>query len=320
VKHGVVILPERQWSSARRTWEEAEELGFDHAWTYDHLIWRWFRDLPWYATMPTLTAAATVTSRIMLGVLVANPAIRHPVSFAKELVTLDDISEGRMMCAVGAGAGGFDDDALGLPPLTPAARGHRFKEFVELIDRVLREAEVSHSGRYYEVRDARTHPRCVQRPRLPMAVAATGRGGIALAAERADIWVTAAWPGHGEPVRFDRAVSVIAKQSAELERACAAIGRDPATVRRLVVTGALIGGVLDSLSSYREAVGMFEEVGITDLVVHWPRDDFPYAGRRAVLDDIAAEFLSPAQPAFGDRLAAAASTSNPGRNEHAVSS
>ena len=320
MRHGVVVLPEQRWAIARRTWEEAEELGFDHAWTYDHLIWRWFRDRPWYATMPTLTAAATVTSRVMLGVMVANPSIRHPVSFAKELVTLDDISDGRMMCAVGAGAGGFDDDALGLQPLTPAARGRRFAEFVELTDRLLREAQVSHSGRYYEVRDAHTHPRCVQQPRLPLAVAATGPKGIALAAKTADIWVTAAWPGHGEPVRFDQAVPVVAEQSAELDRACAAIGRDPATVRRLVVTGALIGGVLDSVSSYQDATAMFEEIGITDLVVHWPRDDFPYAGRRSVLEEAAAELLSRAHPAPVAGRAVVGPDRDHERNAHAVSS
>jgi alkanesulfonate monooxygenase SsuD/methylene tetrahydromethanopterin reductase-like flavin-dependent oxidoreductase (luciferase family) len=292
VKHGVVILPEHNWSTAQKTWKQAELLGFDHAWTYDHLVWRWFRERPWYATMPTLTAAATVTSRIKLGTMVASPIIRHPVSFAKELMTLDDISEGRMMCAVGSGAGAYDEQVLGQPPLEPVARAHRFAEFVALTDRLLRNEEVSHTGEYYRIAEARLHPRCVQRPRLPLAVAATGRKGIGLAARHGDMWVTAAWPGHGEPVHFEQAVPVIRAQSALLDQACEDIGRDPASIRRLVVTGALIGGVLDSLGSYQDACGLFEEIGITDLVVHWPRDDFPYAGRREVLDEIAGTVLS----------------------------
>ena len=91
---GVLILPEFPWSTARNLWRHAEELGFDHAWTYDHLAWRSLRDSPWFAAIPTLTAAATATERIRLGTLVASPNYRHPVPFAKELITLDDVSAG----------------------------------------------------------------------------------------------------------------------------------------------------------------------------------------------------------------------------------
>ena len=89
---GVLILPDRPWTEAQATWRRAEDLGFHHAWTYDHLTWRGLRDSPWHAAIPTLTAAALVTSRIRLGTLVASPHFRHPVAFAKELVTLDSIS------------------------------------------------------------------------------------------------------------------------------------------------------------------------------------------------------------------------------------
>ena len=88
---GVLILPEFPWATAQSVWRRAEELGFEHAWTYDHLAWRSFRDLTWFAAVPTLTAAAMATERIRLGTLVASPNFRHPVPFAKELVALDDI-------------------------------------------------------------------------------------------------------------------------------------------------------------------------------------------------------------------------------------
>ena len=67
MRTGVVILPQQRWSEAAVTWRRAEELGFVHAWTYDHLSWRSLRDQPWFATVPTLTAAAVVTSTIRLG-------------------------------------------------------------------------------------------------------------------------------------------------------------------------------------------------------------------------------------------------------------
>ncbi|NHC16650.1 LLM class flavin-dependent oxidoreductase, partial [Motilibacter deserti] len=88
---GVVLLPEFRWSEAEPLWRRAEELGFDSAWTYDHMSWRSFRDSTWMAAVPTLTAAACVASRIRLGTLVASPNFRHPATFAKDLVALDDV-------------------------------------------------------------------------------------------------------------------------------------------------------------------------------------------------------------------------------------
>ena len=83
---GVCILPDLRWPEQRRLWQRAEELGFDHAWTYDHLAWRSLRNEPWFGAVPTLTAAALATSRIRIGPLVASPNYRHPVPFAKELI------------------------------------------------------------------------------------------------------------------------------------------------------------------------------------------------------------------------------------------
>ena len=103
VRHGIVILPQENWPAAARRWRKAEEYGFDHAWSYDHLSWRSLADQPWHATIPTLTAAATVTDRIGLGLFVASPNFRHPVPFAKELATLDDIAGGRVLRRGGVG-------------------------------------------------------------------------------------------------------------------------------------------------------------------------------------------------------------------------
>ena len=68
-----VILPIYRWAEqGRQVWTRAEELGFHAAYTYDHLTWRTFRDGPWYAAVPTLTAAAAATSRIRLGTMVTS--------------------------------------------------------------------------------------------------------------------------------------------------------------------------------------------------------------------------------------------------------
>jgi alkanesulfonate monooxygenase SsuD/methylene tetrahydromethanopterin reductase-like flavin-dependent oxidoreductase (luciferase family) len=165
MRHGVVILPERTWPQAAEMWRGAERLGFHHAWTFDHLMWRWLREANWFASLPTLTAAAAATSQIRLGTLVANPNLRHPVTFAKEIMTLDDISGGRVICGIGAGAEGFDAEVLGKPRLSPRERSARFAEFVELMDLLLRQEETTYNGRYYQSKAAHMHPGCVQRPR-----------------------------------------------------------------------------------------------------------------------------------------------------------
>src|SRR5262245_11619586 len=136
---GVLILPEFPWAQAQAVWQRAEALGFHHAWTYDHLAWRSFRDKTWFAAVPTLTAAAIVTKRIHLGTMVASPNFRHPIPFAKELVALDDISGGRFILGFGAGSLTFDSTMLGEAVWSLRERTERFEEFVQLLDQVLRE-------------------------------------------------------------------------------------------------------------------------------------------------------------------------------------
>lgn len=289
MRHGVVILPDQPWSSAGRRWQRAEELGFDHAWTLDHLMWRTLRDRPWYAAMPTLTAAAAATSRIRLGTLVANPNIRHPLGFAKEVMTVDDISGGRFICGLGAGvATGDDTEVFGAAPLSADQRAERFEEFVELTDLLLRQRETSFDGRHYAARNAAMHPGCLQRPTVPLAIAAAGPRTMRLVARFAQSWITVGIPGRFEATRFDLAVPMLRDQCARLDEACLAQNRDPASVGRIIVAGAQVGGVLDSADAFATARGLFSELGFTDMLVFWPRPQPPFQGSEAQLDAVAA--------------------------------
>src|SRR5262249_56393458 len=98
---GTVILPEHRWADAQSIWRRAEELGFEHAWTYDHLAWRSLRDTAWFGAIPTLTAAALVTGRVPLGIFVSSPKFPHPVALPKAIRTLDTLSGGRLTLAPG---------------------------------------------------------------------------------------------------------------------------------------------------------------------------------------------------------------------------
>jgi alkanesulfonate monooxygenase SsuD/methylene tetrahydromethanopterin reductase-like flavin-dependent oxidoreductase (luciferase family) len=153
VRIGVAILPDVAWPEWRRRVQLLDDIGVEHAWTYDHLAWRDLRDGPWLAAMPLLTAAATATDRIRLGTLVASPNFRHPVLFAKELVALDRISAGRAIAGVGAGAvTGWDTHMLGQAELTGRERADRYAEFVEVLALLLRDGAASYQGKWYVAR------------------------------------------------------------------------------------------------------------------------------------------------------------------------
>ncbi len=286
MRFGVLILPELSWGEAGARWRRAEELGFAHAWTYDHLTWRHFRDRAWFSALPTLTAAATVTERIELGTLVASPNFRHPLPFVKELVTLDDISGGRLVAGIGAGGTGWDATMLGHEAWTAHERTQRFAEFVELTDLLLRDPTATWRGRYYAVDQARTYPGCVRSPRLPLAIAATTPSGMELAVRFGELWVTAGRRGAEPALGAEEGAEVVGRQIERLFEACARRGRQPQTLRRLVLSGPGLEAGLGSVGEFRDTVARYEAVGVTDFVVHWPRSTEPYRADAAVFDEI----------------------------------
>ncbi|MEW1658345.1 LLM class flavin-dependent oxidoreductase [Streptomyces sp. NPDC093707] len=289
-----VILPVRRWSEGgKETWQRAEELGFHAAYTYDHLSWRSFRDLTWFGALPTLTAAAAATSRMRLGTLVTSPNFRHPVALAKELISLDDISQGRVTLGIGAGGNGFDATALGQEPWSPRERADRFAEFTALLDRLLTEDAVTCEGTHYSADEARNIPGCVQRPRLPFAVAATGPRGLKLAARHGQAWVTTGDPkvsnAGGTPAESREAVR---RQTEKLAKACADQGRDPEELQKIMLTGFTPDQPLDSLDAFVDFAGRHAELGIDELVIHWPIADSVFAADPAVFERIATEGLA----------------------------
>ncbi|MFD6311721.1 LLM class flavin-dependent oxidoreductase [Streptomyces nigra] len=287
-----VILPYRRWSEGgREAWQRAEQLGFHAAYTYDHLSWRSFRDGPWFGAVPTLTAAAAVTDRLRLGTLVTSPNFRHPVTLAKELISLDDISGGRFTLGIGAGGTGFDATALGQDPWTPRERADRFTEFVGLLDRLLTEDSVSYRGEFYSAHEARNIPGCVQRPRLPFAVAATGPRGLRLAARYGQAWVTTGDPKLYENGTSEQSVQAIRGQIEKLGDACAEAGREPGSLDKVLLTGFTPDRArpLESLDAFVDFAGRHQELGFTEIVVHWPIPDSDFAADVKVFEQIAME-------------------------------
>jgi alkanesulfonate monooxygenase SsuD/methylene tetrahydromethanopterin reductase-like flavin-dependent oxidoreductase (luciferase family) len=284
---GIVILPDQPWRVTEQRWRRAEAYGFDHAWTYDHLGWRDLVDGPWFDAVPTLTAAALVTSRIRLGTFVASPNFRHPVHFAREVTALDDISGGRLTLGIGAGGGAFDATVLGQPELSARSRVDRFAEFLDVLDTLLREGRATQSGEHYTAVDARSTPGCVQSPRVPFVVAAGGTRSMRLAARFGDAWVTTGTKSDD----LDTWWRGVAELSERLDDVLAEAGREPASLDRYVSLDAAPVYSLSSRAAFEDAVGRAAELSFTDVVTHWPRESSWYAGDEAVLESVAADTL-----------------------------
>jgi alkanesulfonate monooxygenase SsuD/methylene tetrahydromethanopterin reductase-like flavin-dependent oxidoreductase (luciferase family) len=291
VRIGVVLLPTDPWPETVARAQHLERLGFDHLWTYDHLSWRRYRDRPWHATIPWLTGLAAATTTIRLGTMVASPNFRHPVTLAKDAMTLDHISGGRLTLGVGAGGVGFDSTVLGGEVLSPRQRRQRLTEFVELLDLLLRQPTTSFRGDYYSADEARMLPGCVQRPRLPLALAAADPGTMALVARLADAWIT-----YGDT--SERATTAVGTDAAVrrqldlLTQQCARLGRDPGSIDRIFLSGNTDERPLASLDAFIDLVGRCQALGFTDIVFHHPRDDDPvWNDPEAIVEAIASEVL-----------------------------
>jgi alkanesulfonate monooxygenase SsuD/methylene tetrahydromethanopterin reductase-like flavin-dependent oxidoreductase (luciferase family) len=288
---GIVVLPQQRWSEAQQRWRALEEMGFDHGWTYDHLSWQDLAEEPWFATIPTLTAAATVTSTIRLGTWVASPNFRHPVPFAKELMTVDDVSAGRLLLGVGAGGDGWDADVIGAARPSPGERVERLDAFVTMLDELLTHPVTTLSLPPYDAVLARMVPGPVQRPRPPFVVAANGpraiRLAVRLAGRRGDGWATtgvtspdagldAWWAGVGETV--DRVNTALADG-----------GREPGSLDRYLNLDSSGAFSMSSLGLFQDMVGRARELGFTDVVAHWPRRTKQFVGDESVLHEVAAD-------------------------------
>ncbi|WP_433530776.1 LLM class flavin-dependent oxidoreductase [Micromonospora sp. CA-263727] len=284
---GIVILPDQRWSVAQHRWRQADEWGFDHAWTYDHLGWRDLVDGPWFDSMTTLTAAASVTTRIRLGTLVASPNFRHPAAFARQVTALDDVSGGRVLLGVGAGGIGFDSAVLGGETLPPRQRVDRFAEFIGLLDAILLKDGTTWQGDWFAAVDARNNPGCVQTPRVPFVVAANGPRSMRLAARFGQGWVTTG-PGEDDLAAWWAGV---AGMVARLDSTLAAEGRDPASLDRYLSLDSAPVFSLTSAQFFADQVGRATELGFTDVITHWPRKSSWYAGDEAVLVDVATRLL-----------------------------
>ena len=156
---------------------EAEKLGFDSVWVYDH-----FHTVPeptleaTFEAWTVMAALARDTSKVKLGQLVTCNLYRHPAMLAKIVSTVDVLSHGRAILGLGAGWDKNEYEAYGYPlPYPPTSeRLKMLGEAAQVILKLWQEPRASFKGQYYRLKDAINEPKGVQQPHVPLWI---GGGG-----------------------------------------------------------------------------------------------------------------------------------------------
>jgi alkanesulfonate monooxygenase SsuD/methylene tetrahydromethanopterin reductase-like flavin-dependent oxidoreductase (luciferase family) len=289
VRFGIYVVPNLPWAELERRWALVEELGFDSLWDCDDLSWPQKRGGICFDGLVVLAAMAARTTRLRIGTLMLSLPIRdNPAVLAKEIIALDHLSDGRLDFGFGAGILEGDHAGAGHEFWAKEERVARFREAVEIIDRALREETVSYSGRYYRTEDLWTSPGPLQRPRPPLVIGGHSAGMLRIAAEFADTWNS--WGGFvaTEEEAYKRTI----ERSHCLDDLCADIGRDPASIARSLLVFESSGAyevtpptrAFSSVEAFRDLVGRYAEIGITELVFYFPEPD----DHRLVMEEVAA--------------------------------
>jgi F420-dependent oxidoreductase-like protein len=219
------------WPDIVRIWREAEALGYDGAYTYDHFMAVMMDPFdPCLEAWTSLAALAALTTRLRIGVLVTGNTYRHPAVLAKMATTVDVVSGGRLVFGIGSGWLEREHAAFGLRFGTARERCERLDEALSAIRMLWTAREATFEGRHYRLDHAIAEPKPVQQPHPPILVAASAeRRMLRIVARHAD-----AWNGFGSPEVFRRKIGV-------LEQHCREEGRDAAAIEKSVLVPAAIG-------------------------------------------------------------------------------
>jgi probable F420-dependent oxidoreductase len=160
-----------------------ERLGFDAIWSGDHLIMH----SPIMDVMTVLASFAAITERVKLGTAVYLMPLRHPIATAKQVTSLDLLSEGRLIFGVGVGGEIVREfEAVGVPV---HERGRRTDEGLEILTRVLSQDHVTYDGKYYQIHDVTLAPRPKQQPHPPIWVGGRSDAALRRTARYGSCWL-----------------------------------------------------------------------------------------------------------------------------------
>ncbi len=249
---GIKLSQDAPIETSRAIWRTAEDGGFDHCWAMDHLasIGPIGDERPIFDGWELLAGMAVATERVRMGLLVTGVTYRNPALLAKIATTVDHLSRGRLEFGIGAAWAANEHEMYEIRGLD-----HRvglLSEGLQVVKMLWTQDRTDFDGRYYKLRNAVAEPKPVQKPYPPIWIGAGGPSTLRLTARHADVWNAV---GGGT-------VESAAEASRRLDEECAAIGRDPAEIRRSVQLAA--GNDPPELAN---RLAHFYESGFTELVV-----------------------------------------------------
>lgn len=209
----------RSWETIRTQWRWAEETGWDSAWVFDH-FWslRPTNDGETLEGWTLLAALAVETSRLKMGTLVTGITHRIPSVLFKQAVTVDHISNGRLILGVGAAWEEKEHIAHGIPFPRPGVRVDMFGEAMEINRLLETQDRTTFEGEHFQVVDLPFEPKPVN-GHIPVMIGSSGRRMLRNVARYADYWDSGQSPKN---------IPALADQVAGH---CAEFGRDPSEIR-----------------------------------------------------------------------------------------
>jgi alkanesulfonate monooxygenase SsuD/methylene tetrahydromethanopterin reductase-like flavin-dependent oxidoreductase (luciferase family) len=267
----VAAMQEVPWPEMIKRWQYLETVGVDGILLADHFVNFANPKAPWYECWTMLSALATQTTTVRIGLLSATPW-RNPAFLARQAMTVDHISNGRLDLGLGAGAPGSIDISYamtGTPDWPPRERVDRFQEVVEIVDQLLRNAETTYIGKYYQIQGTIMNPEPIQKPRPPLMIGGNGPRMLKIAAQYADTWNTF---GGIDIKSYEEMLSLTRNRNIRLNEYCSEIGRDPTTLRRsvLIYTNEEYQQIYSTPGAFEEIVNRYYEIGITEIVFFYP--------------------------------------------------
>ena len=266
--NGTMAGQDPKWSDVLAMAKLAEDVGFDSLWFTDHLLFR----LPGREDDPVgmwegwtmLAAVAAVTSRVELGPFVSCASFRNPLVTAKQAVTVDEISGGRLILALGAGWHEPEYLAAGLPF---DHRASRFEEAFKIISTLLREGAIDFEGTYHSARNCELIPQGPRPGRIPLMIGSKGPRVLKAALPHVDMW-------NGD---WTSRPTAIPPMREHVDAICAEIGRDPKALLRTC-------GVQVDLPEKNPKIN--GRASVTGAVEPTTKPDPPYAGTHEELAEL----------------------------------
>ena len=241
-----------------RQWQMIENLGWDTAWVVDHFLAGNDEDAPYFEAWTLIAALGMVTSRIRFGIMVSGNTYRNPGLLAKQAVTIDHASNGRVELGIGAGWMEREHTAYSYHFPSAGERVDMYEEALQILRSLMTQRRTDFNGRYYQFVDAPFEPKPLQHPRIPIVAGAFSKRTTTIAGKYADIWNTRADP---EKAR---------EQLGWLRTGAEQVGRDPGDIRASIYTW---NPPFEHENQLVEEIQPYRELGFTDFIFPMPPED-----------------------------------------------